>query len=171
MLAIGDQADLRIDLEDLLSQSVRVTSDQDANNVAWTCSLGPHSVADREAPVRLAELALARGAEVDKPGYCCTLGATLYRADRYEESIRRFQEGMQKRGGDGDPQEWAFLAMAHHRLGQHDLARSWLERFKSYHPKGTRAEYWVELEIALLRREAEAVVLYDPIFPTDPFSR
>jgi hypothetical protein len=29
----------------------------------------------------------------------------------------------------------------------------------------------VELEIRLLRSEAEAVVLYDSVFPADPFAR
>jgi hypothetical protein len=30
--------------------------------------------------------------------------------------------------------------------------------------------FWDELEIRLLRSEAEAVVLYDPIFPSNPFA-
>ena len=30
---------------------------------------------------------------------------------------------------------------------------------------------WIELEIRLLRGEADVVVLYDPIFPVDPFAR
>ncbi len=35
----------------------------------------------------------------------------------------------------------------------------------------TRARFWDELEIRLLRAEAEAVILYDPTFPDDPFAR
>ncbi len=31
--------------------------------------------------------------------------------------------------------------------------------------------YFRELKLHLLLREAEAVVLYDPIFPADPFAR
>jgi hypothetical protein len=33
------------------------------------------------------------------------------------------------------------------------------------------AQFWAELGIRLLRAEAEAVVLYDPAFPDDPFAR
>jgi len=29
----------------------------------------------------------------------------------------------------------------------------------------------VELELRLLRSEAEALILYDPVFPADPFAR
>ncbi len=30
--------------------------------------------------------------------------------------------------------------------------------------------YFGELKIRLLRSEAEAVILYDPVFPADPFA-
>ena len=32
------------------------------------------------------------------------------------------------------------------------------------------AQFWNELELRLSRSEAEAVVLYDPAFPEDPFA-
>ena len=63
-----------------------------------------------------------------------------------------------------------FLAMAHHRLGHHDEARRWLDRFRDRSPILDPSEFWDELEIRLLRTEAEAVVLWDPIFPADPFT-
>ena len=66
--------------------------------------------------------------------------------------------------------DWVFLAMAHHRLGHHDEARRWLDRFRDRSPNLDPAEFWAELEIRLLRTEAEAVVLWDPIFPADPFA-
>ena len=31
--------------------------------------------------------------------------------------------------------------------------------------------YFWELRLRLLRREAEALILFDPIFPDDPFAR
>jgi hypothetical protein len=68
------------------------------------------------------------------------------------------------------PQDWGFLALAHHRLGQHAEAHAWLDRLRTYQPDGSDGAYWNELEICLLRREAEAVILYDPIFPADPFA-
>ena len=32
-------------------------------------------------------------------------------------------------------------------------------------------QFWAELEIRLLGREAEAVIRFDPGFPSDPFAR
>ncbi len=62
-----------------------------------------------------------------------------------------------------------FLAMANHRLGHHDEARRWLERFRATAVPG-RDAFWGGLEVRLLRHEAEAVILWDPIFPADPFA-
>ena len=67
-------------------------------------------------------------------------------------------------------EDWVFLAMAHHRLGHHDEARRWLDRFRDRRPDLDPNAFWGELEIRLLRAEAEAVVLWDPIFPADPFT-
>jgi tetratricopeptide (TPR) repeat protein len=99
-----------------------------------------------------------------------TLGAALYRAARYDEAIRRLEEVVRLRGGAGQPEDWAFLAMAHHRLGHRDEARRWLDRLREYPPTEEPVRFWDELEIRLLRSEAEAVVLFDPAFPDDPFA-
>jgi hypothetical protein len=61
--------------------------------------------------------------------------------------------------------------MAQHRLGHGDLARRWLKRLQEHQPSADPAQFWGELEIRLLRREAEAVIVYDPAFPDDPFAR
>jgi hypothetical protein len=61
--------------------------------------------------------------------------------------------------------------MAHHRLGHRDEARRWLDRFRHHQPSADVIQFWSEVEIRLLRSEAEAVVLYDPVFPADPFAR
>ena len=55
LLSQGDQAGLRQACSDLLSRCDKLTDPQTSNSVAWSCLLGPDSVADREAPVRLAE--------------------------------------------------------------------------------------------------------------------
>jgi tetratricopeptide (TPR) repeat protein len=95
----------------------------------------------------------------------------MYRAGRYDEAIRRLEEAIQVRGGEGGPAVWAFLAMAHHRLGQRAEARGWLDRLREHRPSEDPAQFWDELEVRLLRSEAEAVILYDPVFPDDPFAR
>jgi hypothetical protein len=61
--------------------------------------------------------------------------------------------------------------MAHHRPGHRDLANRYLERLRSHRPSTNPLDFWNELEIRLLRGEAEAVVLHDPAFPTDPIAR
>jgi len=103
--------------------------------------------------------------------YLNTLGAALYRAGRLEEAIRRLEEGIQLRNGTSIPQDWVFLATAHHRLGHRAQARQYLDRLCSRQPSTDPVEFWNELEIRLLRSEAEATILYDPIFPPDPFRR
>jgi Flp pilus assembly protein TadD len=77
-----------------------------------------------------------------------------------------------------------FLAMAHQRLGHEDEARraldaarpffDYLERFDLTRdsPRGELMGYgwteWVNATIVL--HEAEALIVYDPIFPADPFA-
>jgi Tetratricopeptide repeat len=85
--------------------------------------------------------------------------------------VRRLEERIQKRKGESSEADWVFLAMAHHRLGNHDEARRWLDRFRDRRPELAPNMFWYELEIRLLRAEVEAVVLWDPIFPVDPFAR
>jgi hypothetical protein len=99
-----------------------------------------------------------------------TLGAALYRSGRFEESIQRLEEGIRRRRGEGLPQDWAFLALAHHRLGHHSEAGRWLDRLQSRQADAGPNRFWEELEIRLLCREAEALIRLDPIFPADPFA-
>jgi tetratricopeptide (TPR) repeat protein len=170
LLAIGDCAGLRRARFDLLNDFGMSTTYLTANSVAWSCVLGPDTVADREAPVRLAEFALNHAPEDEKPVFLNTLGAALYRAGRFEASIRRLEEGIRKQGGESSPQDWVFLALAHHQLGHRAEALRWLDRFRTYRGSESPNAFWNELEIRLLRREAEALIRWDPIFPTDPFA-
>ena len=60
--------------------------------------------------------------------------------------------------------------MAHHQLGHEAEARLWLDRLRAHRPNENPDAFWNELEIRLLRREVEALILYDPVFPADPFA-
>ncbi len=73
-----------------------------------------------------------RSANPTKPYYLSTLGAALYRAGRFDDAIRRLDEAIRLRGGESLPTDWAFLAMAHHRLGHHAEARRWLDRLRDH---------------------------------------
>jgi tetratricopeptide (TPR) repeat protein len=172
LLVLGDEAGLRRAGSELLDRFGRSTSSLTANNVAWYCVLAPDGVAaDREASVRLAELAFSGATEAQKSTYLNTLGAALYRAGRFREAIARLEEGIRRRGDRSFPQDWAFLGLAHHRLGQDAEAHSWLDRLRTYRPSEGPQDFWNELEIRLLHREAESVILQDPAFPSDPFAR
>jgi tetratricopeptide (TPR) repeat protein len=171
LLASGDDAGLRRACSELLDRSGRSTGSLTANDVAWYCVLAPDAVANSAAPVRLAELAVNGAQAAARPTYLNTLGTALYRAGRFQEAIGRLEEGIRQGGGEGLPQDWTFLALAHHQLGHHTEAHAWLDRLRAYRPNESSEHSWEELEIRLLRREAEAVILYDPIFPTNPFAQ
>jgi tetratricopeptide (TPR) repeat protein len=132
---------------------------------AILCALAPEGIFDKEVPMSLAGLGLGGFPEY----HINSLGAVLYRAGRFEQSIRCLENGIKLRNGD-EPTDWPFMAMAHHRLGHREEALRWINRFRSYKPSTDPNKFWDELEVRLLRSEAEAVVLYDPTFPADPFS-
>jgi tetratricopeptide (TPR) repeat protein len=169
LLWSGDRAGWRTSNAALFDRFGGASNPLTANQVAWACVLGPEGTADPEVPVRLAEAAVRDAPEFSKANNMNTLGATLYRAGQYDLAIQRLEEGIRLRDGVSVPEDGAFLAMAHHRLGHRDEARRWLDRLRNRQPSADPAQFWNELEIRLLRSEAEAVILYDPIFPADPF--
>jgi hypothetical protein len=83
----------------------------------------------------------------DRQGYRNGLGAALYRARRYREAIETL--GRADRLGKGSPVVLAFLAMAHHQLGQHEQARADFARLREI------------LDRPLGREDAETLGLVD----------
>ena len=77
LLSLGDEADLRQACSDLLDHFGTSTDHHIANDVAWACLLAPGAVADRAAPVRLAQFAVNDAPEAEKPDFLNTLGAAL----------------------------------------------------------------------------------------------
>jgi hypothetical protein len=61
--------------------------------------------------------------------------------------------------------------MTHHRLRHRVAARRYLERLRIRQPSTEPNDIWSELEIRLLQSEAEATILFDPIFPADPIAK
>jgi eukaryotic-like serine/threonine-protein kinase len=156
----------------LCERSVAIGRDRDigdpamAYSLAGACVLAPGALDEPGRAVQLAERSLASFAASKLRGeVLTTLGGALYRAGRSSDAIARLQEGIQLRGGQSGPQDWAFLAMAHQAQGDNSQARTWLSRF---HTRET-TQFWDKIEIDLLRGEAEAKVLYDPVFPADVF--
>ena len=155
----GDSAAIRRICEALLDQFGDTTDPGVANGLAWTCVIAPDAVDDPEAPIRLAQIALDRGSEQTRRNALNTIGVALYRAGRLEEAIDRLEENIREQGGEGSPQDWAILAMAHHRLGHPEEARRWLDAARSHEPSDPTTYTWSDdAEPLLLLREAEALI-------------
>jgi Flp pilus assembly protein TadD len=93
-----------------------------------------------------------------QPANVRLLGAALYRTGEYEDAVARFNEAAKITA----PRAWdhLFLAMAHHRLGQMEKARAYLER--AVNQLVTSGYSWQErAESEALCREAEALLGLD----------
>jgi WD40 repeat protein/serine/threonine protein kinase len=86
----------------------------------------------------------------DRLKYRIGKGAALYRTGRYPEAIETLNEA--DRHGKGSPAVLAFLALAHHRLGQEEQARAVLARLLD-RPRGTK-----DAETLDLMHEAETLI-------------
>ncbi|HKI20655.1 MAG TPA: hypothetical protein VKA15_22385, partial [Isosphaeraceae bacterium] len=132
LLENGDLPGYRRAATDLFTRFGKVTTPNEANNAAWYCALGADALADLNAPVRMAETALAGYAPNQKRFALNTLGAALYRAGQVDEAIRRLEESVRAAGGVGVPQDWAFLVMAYWKKGNGEAARLWLDKLLTY---------------------------------------
>jgi tetratricopeptide (TPR) repeat protein len=171
LLEAGDRSGWRRSTAAALDRFSGTTNPLMAHSVARACASGPEATADPGVPIRLAEISVRGLDAFNQPIALNTLAAAQYRAGRYDAAIRRLEEAARARGGVSRPEDWVFLAMAHHRLGHRGEARRWLDRLREYQPSMAPDQFWQELETRLLRSEAEAVVLYDPVFPDNPFAR
>ncbi len=139
-----------------------------ARRLAWVCALGPDALGEPGRAVELAERSLESfKAASGRVVALNALGGALYRAGRTSEAIRRLEEAIRLAGGQTSPQVCALLAMAHQREGDYSQARAWLARLD----KNESDSFWDGIEVDVLRGEAEAKVLYDPVFPADVFGR
>jgi len=172
LLWSGNRAGWRRSNAALLDRFGGTSNESTARVVTWACVLGPAGTADPTVPIRLAEVAVQGATETAQTYDLASLGVALYRAGRFDDAIRRFEQSIRLRGAVSDDEDdWAYLAMTHHRLRHRDEARRWLDRLRNRQPSADTTEFWYELEVGLLRSEAEAVIVYDPVFPADPFAK
>jgi Flp pilus assembly protein TadD len=82
-----------------------------------------------------------------------TLGAAYYRAGHNRETVETLEKA--DRLDKDSPAALAFLAMAQHRLGQHDQARAVLVRLRMLFDQPHRAK---DAEALDLMHEAEALI-------------
>jgi hypothetical protein len=88
-----------------------------------------------------------------KGKYTTTLGAAYYRAGHYRETIETLEKA--DRLDKESPAALAFLAMAHHRLGQHEQARANLAHL---HKLLDQPRWMKDAEALDLMREAQALI-------------
>jgi serine/threonine protein kinase/tetratricopeptide (TPR) repeat protein len=129
------------------------------NNLAWLLATCPEArVRDPKRAVELAKKAVEMA---PLNGYnWITLGAAHYRAGDWKAAVAALDKSMELRKRM-DTTDSLFLAMAHHQLGNHDVARKlydravgWMNKFKAELERDL-----LEAEkLRLLRSEAEEVL-------------
>ncbi len=140
---------------------------------AWELATGPEPRRDLDRAQALARRAVDLSPW--DPVCVSTLGVALYRAGRYAESITILERSLEAGHGETEACDLLFLAMAHHRLGQAELASARLERAARWmqkHPDPYQRgpEEPVAFgerrggQLAAFRAEAEAV-LAGPLVP------
>jgi tetratricopeptide (TPR) repeat protein len=107
------------------------------NDLAWLLAARPDEPPyDPKQAVALADRAVARVTTPPRPletkpndvGVLWnTLGVARYRAGDYSLARAALQKSMELREG-GDPNDWYFLAMIEHHLGNPRQAKAWFER-------------------------------------------
>jgi Flp pilus assembly protein TadD len=142
----------------------RMRNPSAANNAAWICALAPDKITDVD---RRRALVLAQRLHAENPqdhNLLNTLGALLYRVGEYQAAVEKLSQAVQARNQTGSVTDWLFLAMANHRLGQTNLAKTWLAKAVQFieqveqQPTIPGPGWAPWLEIQILRREAEALV-------------
>src|SRR5262249_40187342 len=128
-----------------------------AQLTAWTCALAPGL---EDSTARL--VTISRRALADSPkdrSRLLTLGAVLYRAGRSEDAIRTLNESVKTWGKEDAVPEYLFLAMAHFRLGETEVANKYLARATRWTSQDTAvnagANRLSRLELTILHQEAE----------------
>ena len=152
------------------------------------CVLAQGALADLEYPVQVAERVLA-GSVPDAANLrgCAlyVLGAACFRAGQFDRAVRYCRQSVEEcPGWTATMLNWPVLALAYKRLGNVQESRKWLSQAQDLVDRNGRGRLnhnsllidpfetvvsWLELMVWL--REAEASILYDPIFPADPFAR
>jgi WD40 repeat protein/serine/threonine protein kinase/tetratricopeptide (TPR) repeat protein len=146
-----------------------------ARRVAYACTFGPAAVADMSSLIQVSERCTRW-----EPSNARFVGAVLFRAGCLEQSLRLFERALV----DSSPRTWdlLFLAMIQSGLGRPreasrllHQADQWIVEADKAPPdtKDDKPRWGTSIEKPLvlqLRREAEALVRSDSVFPPDLFA-
>jgi WD40 repeat protein/serine/threonine protein kinase len=129
-----------------------------ANARAWELVRTPgRSATEYRAAHEIAEIACR--SDPESGSYLNTLGVALYRVGRYEEALETLKRSAALNApptGDPIPEDLAFLAMTHQRLGHSAEARKLLDRLRAIVKSGGRSQ---QEEIHAFLRECESTVM------------
>jgi hypothetical protein len=176
-LIIGDKDGYRTFVQEIVRREGQTSDPFVSYVLARSCVLTAQPVVEPEQVIRWAESTLRDGR---RSWYLHVIGAAHYRAGHFAEAIKWLTESLVGNisADRYNLQTQLVLAMAHKRLGHATQARALLaeverlqRRIEPAKTDGAVAMPTVDwLPLQLLRREAEAVVLYDAAFPADPFA-
>ena len=165
LLVMGDTEGYRKRCASMLEHFGQTEKGDTAFWVAWTCVVGGNEVEDMAEVIKLAGQAVESSEKND--GYLKTLGAALYRAERFDEAVQQltdltdaWDQGSALPTLTSPAYTWFFLAMANHRLGRLDEARKWLDKAveQAEQEIAGNASWNRRLTLQLLRKEAESLL-------------
>ncbi len=178
-LIVGDREGYRAFVEEIRRREGQTKIPIVAYVLARSCVLTADPVVEPEQVIRWAESA---NRDSRTAWYLHVLGAAHYRAGHLDQAIQLLEESNTAYSStpsfEDTLQNSLVLAMAHERSGHRaqarallaDVQRAWrrIETSRTDGAVSLTSTDWLPLQ--LLRREAEAVILYDLVFPTDPFA-
>jgi tetratricopeptide (TPR) repeat protein len=179
-LYLGDVADYRRYARGLLERYQPSNEPTIAARTARTGLLAAPSEADRGRLMALADVAVTGG--IDSPALLpesqLLRGMAAYREGQFPAAAAWLQKVPDSKQATARCRTAAllYLSMAESRRGDVEKGRAWLKAARrllaAAPPRGDDAgedwQDWLICQIAL--REAEVIVLYNPIFPADPFA-
>jgi WD40 repeat protein/serine/threonine protein kinase len=160
-LHLGDRAGSRRLCADSLRLFSTTKDAETANQVAWLCVLEANAVPDADRIVHLARVAVTKYPK--ESAYVNTLGAALYRAGQFRESIQWLNKAIDLHKGGGTAGDLFFLAMAQQKLGHYQEARAALDRAVKWLKSAKKRSWREKLGYELLFSEAKALLKWKAV--------
>jgi tetratricopeptide (TPR) repeat protein len=178
-LIVGDKAGYWSFVREMRRREGQTSNPVVAFVLARSCIQSAAPVVEPEQVIRWAEQANTERL----PWRLGAVGAAYYRAGQFDQAVRLLEES-NRAYTEGqyplnpDLQNGPLLALAQMRLGHDQSARDLVRKVRQavMRVEGASTDGAVSLNstdwlpLQLLLSEAEAVILYDPVFPADPFA-
>jgi tetratricopeptide (TPR) repeat protein len=171
LVLTGQNEEYRRFCQEILRRHTTGFTGYSPNAIARACVLGALPIAEAQTVQKLAGAKDRFGFEKNEEWHRRILATAHFRAGDGKEAIRRHTEILKKNPGDApiNVLSWLVLAMAHHRAGEAQAGRKYLDRSvgwidqavanwpkESLAPGGLALHDWIECQV--LRREAERLI-------------